>query len=252
MHFLHKIFIGFLILWNTDGYPYRHPGYGSPYHPSYDRGFRWEYSSSYSRYRCFSGDSVVRLSNGTYKQIDRLQSSDQILTREHSKVITTEMIMMLDKHTSGKALFYTLITYSGHQISLTEHHLIPIVDSNGNDTYLFAKHVQIGDQLIVLINDTLDYSPVMNITIEMKKQYYAPLTMTGTLFVNDIFASCFANVRDHRFAQYSMTPFRVYYKLARYLSIAEPFHTHQREGIHWTARMMLYFARYFRADVLIL
>jgi hypothetical protein len=65
---------------------------------------RWGYSVSNARYRCFSGDSLVVLSNGTYKQIGHLQPGDEIITSDQRKVISTEMIMMLDKRPSKKGI----------------------------------------------------------------------------------------------------------------------------------------------------
>lgn len=79
----------------------------------------------------------------------------------------------------GLAKFYTFHTESGHQISLTSLHLIPIVHSNDHLDYIPAKDVEIGDQFYVLINDELHSSSVDNITIEMKQGYFAPLTLTG-------------------------------------------------------------------------
>ncbi|UJR16892.1 hypothetical protein I4U23_003790 [Adineta vaga] len=249
-HLLYTILIGFIILFHIESAP-PYYGYNPPYRNPY-RGFRWDYSSSYTRYRCFSGDSLIRLSNGEYKQIDQLQSGDELITSDQSKLISTEMIMMLDKQTSRDALFYTITTDSGHRISLTEYHLIPIIDSNGNENYFFAKHVEIGDYLVVLVNETLNYSPVIDIIIEMKKGYYAPLTLTGTLFVNNVLASCFANVHDHHLAQYFMAPFRSYYTFARFLSIDKPFHIHQTNGIHWAVDIMWLLGRYFEPDALLL
>lgn len=79
--------------------------------------------------------------------------------------------------------FYTFITESGHQISLTSLHLIPIVNVHGELNYIPAKDIQIGDQFTVRINEQLQTSPVINITIEIKQGYFAPLTLTGNIFI---------------------------------------------------------------------
>ncbi|CAF4201590.1 unnamed protein product, partial [Rotaria sordida] len=139
-----------------------------------------------------------------------------------------------------------------NEISLTQYHLIPTIDSNGNENYLFAKQIKIGDYLFVLFNGKLKYSPVINITIEMKKGYYAPLTMKGTLLINNVLASCFANVNNHHLAQYYMAPFRYYYKFAQFMSVYDPFNINKTEGLYSTVNMMFYFARYFRSDALYL
>ncbi|CAF3499167.1 unnamed protein product, partial [Rotaria sp. Silwood2] len=126
-----------------------------------------------------------------------------------------------------------------------------IISSNGNEIYLAAKQINIGDLLYVLLNDKFEYSPVINITIEIKKGYYAPLTMKGTLLVNNVLASCFAYAKNHHLAQFYMFPFRFYYKLTRLFYINDPFNNNKSEGLHWIIAIMFNFARYFRADTLI-
>jgi len=58
------------------------------------------------RVQCFSGDSLIKLSNGQQKQISYLKSGDQILTIDKSKIISTEMILMLHKQFSKKGFFF--------------------------------------------------------------------------------------------------------------------------------------------------
>ncbi|CAF4283918.1 unnamed protein product, partial [Rotaria sordida] len=128
---------------------------------------------------CFSGDSSVMLTNGKQKQISYLQTGVEILAVDHLKIIPTEMVFMLDKQRSKQAKFYTFITDSGHQVSLTGLHLIPIISSNNKMNYIAARQVQLGDQLYVRMSGHMESSPVRNITIEIKKGYFAPLTLTG-------------------------------------------------------------------------
>lgn len=55
--------------------------------------------------KCFSGDSLVTLSNGQDKRIDSLNIGDEILTIDQSKLISTEIIMMLDKEISKEGIY---------------------------------------------------------------------------------------------------------------------------------------------------
>ncbi|CAF4234884.1 unnamed protein product [Rotaria sordida] len=59
--------------------------------------------------KCFSGDSLIQLSNGEYKEIGNLQSGDEITTIDQSKIISTEMIMMLDKQISKQGILFIII-----------------------------------------------------------------------------------------------------------------------------------------------
>ena len=106
-----------------------------------------------------------------------------------------------------------------------------------------------------------------NITIEGKKGYFAPLTMTGktnfhifsptlsllnkgTILVNDIFVSCFASVQNHHLAQIFMAPFRWYYQFSRLISINEPFANNQQDGMHWAIEIFYRFVSYIQPSVL--
>lgn len=148
------------------------------------------------------------------------------------------------------ALFYTLITESGYNISLTEYHLIPIKSLNANEKYLFAKQVEVGDLLYVFHSGKIEYSQVINIITELKKGYYAPLTMKGTILINNILASCFALIKDHHLAQYYMFPFRYYYTLNKLFHSNDQSDTHDSDGLHWMIKIMFDFTSYFMPQLL--
>ncbi|CAF1370977.1 unnamed protein product [Rotaria sordida] len=164
---------------------------------------------------CFSGDSSVMLTNGKQKQISYLQTGDEILAVDHLKIIPTEMVFMLDKQRSKQAKFYTFITDSGHQISLTGLHLIPIISSNNKMNYIAARQVQLDDQLYVRMSGHMKSSAVRNITIEIKKGYFAPLTLT-----------------------------------ARFISVNEPFNNNRTDGIHWLVQFIYQMITYIQPSTL--
>ncbi len=65
----------------------------------------WAYSTEID-IRCFSGDSLIKFSNGEEKEISSLKSGDQIMTIEQSNIVSSEMILMLDKQISKKGIFF--------------------------------------------------------------------------------------------------------------------------------------------------
>jgi hypothetical protein len=148
------------------------------------------------------------------------------------------------------ALFYTLKTKLGHQISLTEYHLIPIKSFNEDFHYKFANEIETGDLLYIVLNNQIQLSPVINITIEIKKGYYSPLTMKGTLVVNQILASSFAHVRDHHLAQFYFFPLRFYYKLTQLIYLNDLFLNNNSHGLHWIISIIFHLTRYFRPQIL--
>ncbi len=153
-------------------------------------------------------------------------------------------------------MFYTLSTASGHRVSVSGLHLMAVVTNNGKIEYKAAKDIQLGDILRVVSNGQIYSSSVINVITEMKTGFYAPLTTTGkstfvslqvktlflsyilgTLLVNNVSASCFANVKSHDMIQLCMTPWRWYYQISRLLSIEKPFGDESIDGIHYIPKM---------------
>lgn len=148
---------------------------------------------------CFSGDTLVTLVDGKQISIGELQPGDQLFTVDGTRVSITEMMMMLDRseHSLGEnyhshrfhhlirwfcsAMFQTIITHSGHKLSLTALHLLLTLSEEGIEKYKPAKDVQIGDILRVILNGEVSSSRVANITNEIMKGFYAPVTMSGRI-----------------------------------------------------------------------
>jgi hypothetical protein len=80
-------------------------------------------------------------------------------------------------------MFYTLQTESNHTISLTAEHLIPVASNDGTLLYIPAAHVKVGHHSLYVLsnNRLLVRSPVIRVSIETKRGYYAPLTTTGMM-----------------------------------------------------------------------
>jgi hypothetical protein len=164
-------------------------------------------------------------------------------------------------------MFHTIVTASGHTVSLTGLHLIPIIQNENTLNYVPAKEVKVGDVVYIMSDDQVMLSPVIEVIVEMKTGFYAPLTTSGknrsnsmkvccisnvigTILVNGIMASCFSNVKSHEAAQWYMSPLRWYYWLAQSLSLSEPFGNQNREGVHFIPQIMYEFGQIFRPSTL--
>ncbi|CAF4159104.1 unnamed protein product [Rotaria magnacalcarata] len=121
--------------------------------------------------------------DGRQQKIDRLHTGDKLIAFDGTNLTTGEMILMLDQNAYGEAEFYTLQTKSNHRISLTGQHLIAVQSSIGTIVYIPAEQVEVGrDSLYVLSSEGIVIvSPVVEISIETKMGYFAPLTMSGKL-----------------------------------------------------------------------
>jgi hypothetical protein len=60
---------------------------------------------------------------------------------------------------------------------------------------------------------------VARIQIQYIKGFIAPLTETGTLLVNQIYSSCYAEINNHYLAHFVMKPIHIWYKISNYLNL---------------------------------
>jgi hypothetical protein len=99
---------------------------------------------------------------------------------------------------------------SVHSLHITPRHsLLVKKEDRSQPIYLFASQVRIGD-FLYLVDDNYQSAIEARVTrIKNIKLFdaYAPLTLEGTLVVNDIVVSCYGTFR-HSFVHFLMTPRR--------------------------------------------
>ena len=148
------------------------------------------------------------------------------------------------------ALFYTIETQSGHRISLTKYHLIGIESPKETFHFKFAKDIVKEDSLYIYRNNLIECSPVINITIEIKEGYYSPLTIDGSLLINDILTSCYAHIEHHDQAQFIFFPLRIFYRLISFFNLKNEVFFRNSQGLHWIISLLFHWTRLFRSELL--
>lgn len=92
------------------------------------------------------------------------------------------------------ALFYTFTTIDGQSISMTTTHLVKTVipsvaGSNRNVVFLQASEITLDHHLFT--SESINPVPIVKITITPVVGFYSPWTLSGTLLVNNVSASCY-------------------------------------------------------------
>jgi len=113
----------------------------------------------------------------------KIGQSVMTLDKEGSPAVTT-FLGWLHRDTNLETEFLEITTEDGHKITLTPTHIIMV-----NSDMKLASHVVVGD---LLTNKTGAPIAVTSITRLLTTGVYSPLTMTSTILVNNILASCFA------------------------------------------------------------
>jgi len=112
-----------------------------------------------------------------------------------------------------------------HQLSLTCDHYVAVSDGFKTQ-YLVSDDVKPGEHFVYVADDfhqQLRLVQVKNVTRQYKTGLYNIATNEGTIIVNNIAASCYSNYTTIRIAHNVLGLFRLYYKLAKWFSIEEPF-----------------------------
>lgn len=104
--------------------------------------------------------------------------------------------------------------------------------------YVAAEDVHEGDRLRVMLEGRMMASVVIEVKMEVKQGYYAPLTDAGTLMVNGVLASCYANVHSHDLAHWSMGVIRWYDAVLRSVWMKEGSSVSGEDGMHVIPRML--------------
>ena len=127
--------------------------------------------------------------------IEELQLGDEVQTIQNGNILMTNFLGWIHKEEDHTERFLKLKTESA-QITLSEKHVIfykPKGRKEDTMTTIFADLVEEGDLLEVILDGKVHWERVINIDSETRKGIYAPLTTAGTILVDNVLASCYAD-----------------------------------------------------------
>lgn len=126
--------------------------------------------------------------------IESLVLGQQVLTLQDHKSFMTPFLGWIHKESETAAKFFTLET-SSQKIILSAKHVI-FIKANQNQLRpmtTFADLVKGGDLLHIRDNKGTRWEEVVSIHADTRTGIYTPLTSAGTILVDNILASCYAD-----------------------------------------------------------
>lgn len=194
---------------------------------------------------CFPGSSSVTLQDGSMKAVKDLQTGDKVLAADDDgNPIYTDFIMFIDQDSTTRRLFYVIETESGQKIVLTAAHLL-FVGHNSTDTEermsaIFASQVQPGQKVFVIDDERSRLEPVTvkRIYTQEHEGSFAPVTVQGTVVVDQVLASCYAVIEDHDLAHWALAPVRLAHWVSSLLFNSQPQVSAQKDGVHWYSKIL--------------
>ena len=140
-------------------------------------------------------------------------------------------------------LFYTVETENGHQLSLSHNHYIRVHQLG----YLSGDQLTTNHSLYVAAGSGQLYlSPIVSIKREMKRGVYQPVTLAGTLLVNNIAASSYLNnlKLSHEQLHDILAPLRWWYLITRPLGDFIHQSEKNKRFVHWTQKRLIWYRDY--------
>ena len=191
---------------------------------------------------CFPPSATVYARNSSSPVvIENLQIGDDVLTMNaDGQLIYSPIIAFLDRVPSSIINYVQIITESNHKLLITASHLM---FRNDSSMPLYASDISPGDYIFTLdVNNNIKHSKVTHITTMTAVGKYAPLTAEGTLIVDGVLASCYANVIAEQSDIHALfAPLRLLHNFVPAVQ--------SKEGIHWYATSLI-LAKEFMKDCL--
>ncbi len=145
------------------------------------------------------------------------------------------------------ALFQTFYSSNGNSVSMTSQHLIFEINRG---KYMKAAQIQIGDKLRVFSAEKQSFNEflVSKISFDVKQGFIAPLTNHGTLMVNGVDTSCYAEINNHRVADMFMFPVKIWYQLGKTFAFANDKYSQDQVHPSFYSNILYKFASNFMSS----
>ena len=178
-----------------------------------------------------------------------MRPGDNVLTMKEDGTLAFSPVI-LDYHSAPQdiAMFLVIRTSLGHNLTLTPNHLlyvskgdhkIPTSTKLSSFQPVFASRVKHGDFVLVRSENKMVKDKVVDVTEELLTGYYSPMTTQGNIVVQNILASCYSSLENHKLQHFAFAPLRWLQSANNWLSFKNleqsPKVNLEREWQHWYA-----------------
>ena len=166
---------------------------------------------------CFPANAIVFTQDGQ-KEMKSLRPGDRVLTLTgKGQKVFTEVITFLHYHPDHDGSYIVLKSESGTSLTVSPNHLIYTTGAGDGDVKqdqldtkaTYAGILKSGDKIILVSKDKMETDSIESVRHVRSHGLYAPLTRSGTIVVDGVLASCYANFPNQCVAHVALAPLRL-------------------------------------------
>ena len=165
---------------------------------------------------CYAASATFVDVAGRRRQMESLLLGEEVKVITKKGVTSKPVITFIHRQPDlfQEFLQITTLRYKKN-LKITEDHLI-FVEKNGKEAAIPARDVKIGDMVYVKVGgkEMLEKDAVQCVSIVFERGVYAPVTLSGTILVNDVYTSCYFDVLSHVWFHRAMGAARAVYHLS--------------------------------------
>ena len=165
---------------------------------------------------CYPASATFVDVAGRRRQMESLLLGEEVQVITNKGVTSKPVITFIHRQPDLFQKFMQITTLRYKKIlKITEDHLI-FVEKNGKEAAIPARDVKIGNMVYVKVGgqEMLQKDAVQGVTIVFERGVYAPVTLSGTILVNDVYTSCYFDVLSHVWFHRAMGAARAVYHLS--------------------------------------
>ena len=165
---------------------------------------------------CYPASATFVDVTGRRRQMESLLLGEEVQVITDKGITSKPVITFIHRQPDLFQKFLQITTLRYKKIlKITEDHLI-FVEKNGKEAAIPARDVKIGDVVYVKVGgkEMLEKDAVQGVSIVFEKGVYAPVTLSGTILVNDVYTSCYFDVLSHVWFHRAMGAARAVYHLS--------------------------------------
>ena len=159
-----------------------------------------------------------------------------------NKIIYSKFITYLHRDDNVLSDFILITTNQSKTLRISEKHLIAKMSSNKKFEFVLAKNLNLNDVLVINDAENIIYEKIIKIENNVEETgVFAPLTESGTMLVDEILVSCYANTYKQDLAHF-VFKFYIYAKELYELINDNIFNnkiSENQNGIQWFADFLL-------------